>query len=443
VVWYSATKRVDSAARAFTAVLERHGLRRGEPSSGTEPGVVVLGPQDDLADSTPSSLGWHGRILVLLTDACEDPWSLLTTGASEVVALSDDLRPADVLARLERWAAVDELVDGILVRSTAVGRCATWTAVLRDIVEVARFTASPVLLTGETGTGKEVVAGLIHELDARPRRRELVLLDCGSVTASLAESEFFGHEKGAFTGASATRAGAFELANGGTLFLDEVGELPAELQTALLRVVQEGSFKRVGGNTWHRTGFRLVAATNRDLVAEQQAGRFRRDLYYRLAASVIRLPPLCDRRPDIIPLFCHFLESQLGTAPALTPPVERCLLERSYPGNVRDLRQLALRVAARHVGTGPVTPGDIPPEDRPAPPAFVAAQQSESDWRTLLRSGVRGALADGVGLIGIKDQAAQLATEIAVAQAGGPTAAAKLLGVSRRTIGNRNSANRG
>src|SRR4029077_5747912 len=146
-----------------------------------------------------------------------------------------------------------------------------------------------------------IVARLIHLLDARPNKRDLVVLDCSTVVPELSGSEFFGHERGAFTGALTERHGAFALANGGTLFLDEIGELPLPLQAQLLRVVQEHSYKRIGGNKWHRTDFRLVCATNRDLLGLVCGGEFRADLYYRIASFVCKLPALRERAEDIIP----------------------------------------------------------------------------------------------------------------------------------------------
>ena len=274
-----------------------------------------------------------------------------------------------LLARLERWAEVDEIVASEPVRAVAVGTSPAWTAVLREVVEVARFSSVPVLLTGETGTGKEVLARLVHELDRRPHR-PLVLLDCTTIVPSLSGSELFGHERGAFTGATTARTGAVEMADGGTLFLDEIGELSLELQAAVLRIVQEGVYKPVGGSRWRTTSFRLVAATNRDLWVEQNAGRFRADLYFRLAAVTIRLPPFgnAGRHP---PLFRHFLRGRAPGAGGLRTDAGggRALSRRDYPGNVRDLRQLAVRVAHRHVGHGPITRGDVPPGDRPLPSA--------------------------------------------------------------------------
>jgi transcriptional regulator with GAF, ATPase, and Fis domain len=179
----------------------------------------------------------------------------------------------------------------------------------------------------------------------------------------LAGSELFGHERGAFTGAAASRDGAFKLAENGTLFLDEVGELPLPLQAQLLRAVQEKTYKRVGGNTWRRAEFRLICATNRDLGAEVAQGRFRRDLYYRIAGLVAHAPPLRERASDILPLAEHFLREQRGDgAPsALSAPVRTLLVTRDYPGNVRDLRQLIHAIGLRHHGNGPVTVGAVPP----------------------------------------------------------------------------------
>jgi transcriptional regulator with GAF, ATPase, and Fis domain len=321
--------------------------------------------------------------------------------------------------------------------------------VLREVVEMARFTTSSMLLTGETGTGKEVVARLVHDLDLRPRRRELVLLDCTTIVPSLSGSEFFGHEKGAFTGASAPRSGAFGLADHGTLFLDEVGELPAELQAALLRVVQEGTYKPVGGTRWQHTSFRLLAATNRDLRADSDAGRFRRDLFFRLAAVTIRLPPLRERREDVVPLFRHFLsQARPGQEPLPLDPVVVDLLEqRAYPGNIRDLSQLAVRVGTRHVGKGPISPGDIPSDDRPDPsdragchtPEAAVADHEPDIWNDQLERAIRLSLRAGIGIKQLKSLVPEIATTIAMTETGGPAEAARMLGISRRALDYRTS----
>lgn len=307
-------------------------------------------------------------------------WELVRAGASDVISwdgCDDPVRA--VVSRLERWLEVDEIVAG--ARDTLVGIGPRWTGLLRQVVEVARFTEASILLTGESGTGKEMIARLIHQLDIRRKRKDLVVLDCATVVPTLSGSEFFGHEKGAFTGATGPRDGAFALADGGMLFLDEVGELPPNLQAELLRVIQEGMYKRVGSNTWHTTDFRLISATNRDLAADQRSGRFRLDLYYRIAAWQFRLPPLRERREDIEPLARSFLARSRppGTVPDFDPAVRAFLLSRDYPGNVRDLLQLVERISQRHVGVGPVSVGDVPDDDRP--PASAAGPAAASQPR--------------------------------------------------------------
>ena len=429
--------------REIIAELRRRGLHESATGYATEPGVVlVAGDVTDTEDVVRAAAS-GGRVLVALTAGARcDPWRLLECGADDVVSTSAGVE--QLLVRLERWAAVDAIVESDAVQRVALGSARRWRGVLREVVEIARFTTSPMLLTGETGTGKEVVARLVHDLDPRPQHGEVVLLDCTTIVPSLSGSEFFGHVKGAFTGASTPRSGAFEMADGGSLFLDEVGELPADLQSALLRVVQEGTYKPVGGTRWQRTSFRLLAATNRDLRAECDAGRFRRDLYYRLAAVTVRLPPLRERREDVVPLFRHFLgEARSGRPPlALDPAVVALLEQRAYPGNVRDLRQLAVRVGARHVGDGPVSPGDIPPDDRPGPsspagcpgsPASVVTGGPDA-WDEQLERAIRLSLRSGVGLKRLKTLVSDIATSVAMSEAQGPAAAARMLGISRRAL---------
>jgi two-component system, NtrC family, response regulator AtoC len=228
---------------------------------------------------------------------------------------------------------------GIVGRSDAV----------RAMLEVARKVArhpSTVLVTGESGTGKELVARLVHRASPRAERA-FVAVNCAAIPEALLESELFGHERGAFTGATADRAGLFEEANGGTLFLDEMGELPVPLQVKLLRALQEGEVRRVGDNQSRPVDVRVVVATSRDLQAEVAAGRFRADLYYRVNVVRLHLPPLRDRREDVPELVRHFIgrfNARLGLAvQGTTPAAMERLLAYTWPGNVRELENVVER----------------------------------------------------------------------------------------------------
>jgi transcriptional regulator with GAF, ATPase, and Fis domain len=334
-------------------------------------------------------------VLAIALDDVTDPWALLSSGASDVLAWTDAADVADRAAeRFRRWHEVEELTSTRYVKENLVGESPAWRNTLRDFVEVAHFTDTQILITGESGTGKELIARLVHKLDSRPDKGKLVVLDCTTVVPTLSGSEFFGHERGAFTGAMSTREGAFAEADGGTLFLDEVGELSIQLQAELLRVIQEGTYKRVGSSTWRKTRFRLICATNRDLKEEESKGRFRRDFFYRIAAWTGRLPSLRDRMQDIPLLAKHFLReaSPNREPPDVEPTVMQALIKRSYPGNVRDLRQLVARISARHVGCGPVTPGDLPPEERPglgdAGPMSLSQDGLEGSVRRCLDQGM-------------------------------------------------------
>ena len=382
------------------------------------------------------SHGGRERVLAVALADCAaadaETWRVLRAGASDVLSWHGHPNTAaEVAARFERWEAVDRLVDSPTVRGNLIGRSPAWITTLREVVEVAHFTDASVVILGETGTGKELVARLIHTLDSRPRKGELALLDCTTVVTELAGSELFGHERGAFTGALTMREGVFGLADGGTLFLDEVGDLPPVLQAELLRAIQERVYKRVGSNTWRQTDFRLVCASNRDLEGEVEQSRFRRDLYHRLASVTCRLPPLRDRVEDILPLAQHFIARLRPGQAALEidPPVRDCLLGRSYPGNVRDLRQLVARIVGRHVGPGPITVGDIPPEEWPADEA------GPTDWRDdAFEGAIRRAIARGVKLRAIGHAATETAIAVAIQEEGSLQRAARRLGVTDRAL---------
>jgi len=217
------------------------------------------------------------------------------------------------------------------------------SAAMREVLDLVRRAArsrSTVLITGESGTGKEVIARAVHYHSDRVSG-PFVAVNCKAFAESVLESELFGHEKGAFTGADRAKPGLFERADGGTLFLDEIAEVSADSQGKLLRVLQERCFYRVGGTAERTTDVRLVAATNRDLRAEVAAGRFREDLYFRLGVIPIHLPPLRERQEDVLPLAQHFLakwNAELSrNVTGWTPTVERYLCRHSWPGNVREL----------------------------------------------------------------------------------------------------------
>jgi formate hydrogenlyase transcriptional activator len=215
-----------------------------------------------------------------------------------------------------------------------------------DLVSVVAPTDSSVLILGETGTGKELIAQAIHNLSGR-RERALVKLNCAAIPLGLLESELFGHEKGAFTGAIAQKTGRFELANNGTLFLDEVGDIPLELQAKLLRVLQEQEFERLGSNRTHKVDVRMISATHRDLAAMVKQGTFREDLYYRLKVFPIHLPALRQRTEDIPKLTQHFIQlyarrmnKKIDEIPSET--IE-ALVRYRWPGNVRELQNFIER----------------------------------------------------------------------------------------------------
>ncbi len=332
----------------------RKGFSADPPFEASPDGRVVL-HRDISAD-----LGYEtGQVpRVLDTRTILDLLWRAAHSVSEARHLAAELeRTRDELGRLRNAyapvafaAAADAGGDPF---ASIVGESPALRAVLERVRAVAPTDAS-VLITGETGTGKGVVAQALH---AAGRRRDepLVVVNCGALPASLIESELFGHEKGAFTGAVSSHTGRFELAHKGTIFLDEVGELPPEAQAKLLRVLQTGEFERLGGTTTRRVDVRVIAATNRDLEAEMSRGAFRNDLFYRLNVVPVALPPLRERRDDIPRLAAYLVEKKgraLGRDIRTLPPevIER-LVSYSWPGNVREMENVIER--ALILSTGP------------------------------------------------------------------------------------------
>lgn len=435
------------AAAKIVAELTQRGIKIHSAESGITEGVglVIFDQFSEELIKLVSGESHHykNRLLAIHCNKLtpDHARSLMQSGATDILGLLNSESIIDeILARILRWEAVDNLLESPYIKSNLIGESPAWKNVLRQLVEVSHFTDAPVLIQGESGTGKELVARLVHELDRRKQKKELVVLDCSTITPELSGSEFFGHERGAFTGAVAARDGAFALADQGTLFLDEVGELPLHLQTQLLRVIQEQTYKRVGGNVWQRTSFRLVCATNRNLWTQVQKGEFRADLYFRLASFVCQLPPLHERQEDILPLARYFLRA--ASTPdyvlELDTAVEEYLLNRTYPGNIRDLRQVVMRLMCRHAGKGTITLGCIPPDDREYWYHHHAVWH-EGGFELAIRRG----LMHGAGLKDLSRMAEETAIRIAVEEAEGNLQQAALrLGVTDRTLQLRRAARR-
>jgi transcriptional regulator with GAF, ATPase, and Fis domain len=296
------------------------------------------------------------------------------------------------------------------------------SAVIRRALDQARLVAgtdSTVLLLGETGTGKELFAHEIHARGTR-RMRPLIKVNCGSIPHELFESEFFGHVKGSFTGATKDRLGRFQLANQGTLFLDEVGEISLDLQPKLLRALEEGDFERVGDDKTLHVDVRVIAATNRDLLAEVKAGRFREDLYYRLAVFPIVIPPLRDRIEDIPILARYFAQRARRTVgrPAfeLTEDDLQVLCAYTWPGNIRELANVIERAAILSDGSHVDIATILPATARPAAQAGIV---TETAWRELEKQNLIAALRATRGRLA------------------GPGGAAELLGTKPTTLSSR------
>ena len=330
--------------------------------------------------------------------------------ASEMVALVQNALEKRKLAvdneLLRKQLDARNRFEGMVGHSPAV-------RAVFELVEKVAPSRTTVLITGESGTGKELVARAVHARSPRTDK-PFVPVNCGAIPEGLIESELFGHAKGAFTGAQGAKIGLFQAAQGGTLFLDEVGELPPGMQVKLLRAIQERTIRPVGENTDVEVDVRLVAATNRDLAEDVRSGRFREDLYYRLNVIQIRVPPLRERREDVLPLAEHFLRrfaAEHGrSAPRLTAEAMRRLDDHPFAGNVRELENLIERAMALSTGDEitvdafPVSLRPLPSLSAggPLPPGFSLEAHLESIERALIDR----ALADAHGVK--KDAAALL-----------------------------------
>ena len=355
--------RCDDAGKAIKVIEKTH--------VNVVVSAVLLQPFDGL-DLLGRIRAQSPDTLVILTTGFPTTGQIIEAtqkGAHDVLrkeSLSFELRPVVESAlqtvedrrSAERPAAELPSMDG---RVKIIGVSRALQDVFKLVGRVARSDA-PVLISGESGTGKELVAKAVHEYSPR-RQREMITINCGAIPENLLESELFGHEKGSFTGAISRREGRFEQADGGTLFLDEIGDMPLSIQVKLLRVLQDGSFSRVGANDMLKTDVRIVAATHKNLAAEVSAGRFREDLFYRLNVVELRIPPLRER-PEDIPLLAEYFLQRItrknGMARIrISSEATASLATHHWPGNVRELENTMARACAL-ASSQILLPADIP-----------------------------------------------------------------------------------
>jgi two-component system nitrogen regulation response regulator GlnG len=314
-------------------------------------------------------------------------------GAFDYLTKPFDLEEVKALAAraLEAQRLVSRSPAALAVhgqKEQIIGRSPTMQALYKTIGRVVKSDAT-ILIQGESGTGKELIARVIHHYSTR-WRAPFLAVNCSAIPADLLESEFFGHERGAFTGAVERRLGKFEQAAGGTLFLDEIGDMPLALQAKLLRVLQEREFTRVGGRDLIKTDVRIIAATNQDLAAAVKEQRFREDLYFRLRVIPLTLPPLRQRRediPELVSYFIHKVNQEMGTSVAgITPEALAVLMQYLWPGNVRELENTILRAAVLAPGRM-LTPADLSlPATAPILPENFAELSFEEVVRRKLRA---------------------------------------------------------
>jgi DNA-binding NtrC family response regulator/tetratricopeptide (TPR) repeat protein len=401
------------------------------------------------AEGEPADPPEFLRALAASSEGVElrENWTLVSSrgvGGTLAVQLRRQLDPAEeqllrgFLRLIVRPAGSDSHGGSTTVPSTSVGSPVTAQGlvgrspglahVLRLVARVAPTDVS-ILLLGENGTGKELIARALHEGGPRADR-PFVAVNCASIPVALLESELFGHEKGAFTSAHARRAGRFEEVRDGTLLLDEIGEMPLEMQAKLLRVLQERTFTRVGGSEVLHCGARIIAATNRDLAADVERGRFRMDLYYRINVVTIEIPPLRDRREDIAPLVEHFLRKHApafgGRVPEVSAEVLGQLEEWHWPGNVRELENVVMN-ALVFATSEVLRPEDLPPHILPA-----GGKSSRGDWQRAVQHLLdAGDSSEESPLLPRLE--AWVVNEM-VRRTGNKTLAAKMLGITKPTV---------
>lgn len=312
-------------------------------------------------------------------------------------------------------------VDSTYALENIIGQSPRMQELFRIIPRIAQSNSN-VLITGESGSGKELVAHAMHNLSHR-KEKNFVTINCAAFPEGLLESELFGHMKGAFTGAIYNKQGLFEIADGGSIFLDEIAEMPTSLQAKLLRVLENGTFRRIGGTTDIKVDVRIISATNKDLKDEIAAGKFREDLYYRLNVVPVVVPPLRERKEDIPLLINHFLHRSSDSPKKITPEAMRLLIDYTWKGNVRELENVIERVALL-TEKDEITPSNLPPE-------IVA--QGRSDLKS-----IAGLTSEGIDLEQLMIDIEKNYLLQALEKTDGiKTDAAKLLGLSFRSFRHR------
>ena len=344
-------------------------------------------------------------IIMTAFGTIKDAVEAMKMGAFDYITKPFSLDELSVI--INRAAEVKQMQDENLRLKRAISRCYCYPNIIGEsdamkgifrMIDRLSQSDSTVLILGESGTGKELIASTIHYQGKR-KDAPFVIVNCGALPENLIESELFGYEKGAFTGATRRKPGRFELAHGGTIFLDEVGELPPSVQVKLLRVLQDGTFERLGGTETIKVDVRVIAATNRDLEREVREGNFREDLYYRLAVIPLTLPPLRERREDIPLLIEHFLQrynSRLGKQIRFSKEAVEALMEYPFPGNVRELENIVERMVTL-CESDRVKKEDLPPhvlkkgreKESSAQPLTKVAQEAEREYiiRVLRQTG--------------------------------------------------------
>ena len=423
----------------FQVAVARDGNEGFEQARNTRPDIVLTDlrmPGSDglqLVERLKSNMPGLPVVVITAHGTVETAVQAMRRGAVDFLmkpCTADTLQL--VLRRIERTSKLER--ENEYLRQEVLGASsrtiAESTAMQETVRAVQRIAKSKgtVLVTGESGTGKERIAQMIHQESGRANAT-FVRVNCAALSENLLESELFGHEKGAFTGAVKSREGRFELADGGTLLLDEIGEISPALQAKLLRVLEEEEFERVGGTATIKVDVRVIATTNRDLAAEVKAGRFREDLYYRLHVLPIHVSPLRERSKDVLPLASHFLmyfaRNQGTDELTLSTAAEQKLLQWTWPGNVRELENVLQRAVVLTQGTT-IEPTDI---------AFGAATGPVG----VLQGGIASIPAAVPSLANrpLADIEREAILETLAATGGNKTEAARRMGVSARTLSNK------